>query len=113
MDTLPSPVRRHLEAWTLEFERAEAHVRMEAIWAHEAHRAALRHVCEDIRMNPPTYVFDILTRHGAHIRMPLTLPDCDPYRIRSGLHIPESHISTWHRRVRAVWIAHSLFAVTQ
>jgi hypothetical protein len=113
MDTLPSPVRRLVEGWTLEFERADAHARLEAIWAHEAHRAAMRHICEDVRMNPPTYVFDILTRHGAHIQMPLALPDCDPQRVRTGLRLPESHIATWRRRIRAVWIGHALFAAPE
>ena len=101
MDTLPSPVRRIIEAWTLDFERAEAHARMEAIWAEETHRTQMRHICEDIRMNPPTYVFDILTQRNAHVRMPVTLPDCDPHRVRTGLRIPESHIVSWQRRTRA------------
>jgi hypothetical protein len=105
MDTLPSPVRRLIEAWTLDFERADAHARMET---NGTHRTAMRYIAEEIRVNPPTYMFDILTHSRAHIRMPVVLPDCDPHRVRTGLRLPESHIVTWTRRVRATWVSSSI-----
>jgi hypothetical protein len=105
MDALPSPVRRLIEAWTLDFERADAHDRMQASGDH---RAALRHVVEDIRRNPPTYMFDILTQSRAHVRMPVTLPDCDPQRVRTGLRLPESHIVAWKRLIHVTWVESSI-----
>jgi hypothetical protein len=94
MDTLPSPLRRLIDVWTLDFERADAQERLAAY----QDRAPLRRLCEAIRSNQPTYVFEIRTQRGAHIHMPITLPDCDPSRVRTGMRIPESHIVTWRRR---------------
>jgi hypothetical protein len=110
MDALPSPVRRVIEAWTIEFERRDAMDRLAAALADETLVAVLRHLRDDIRMNPPTYVLDILTQRRAHIHMPITLPDCDPHRIQTGMRLPESHILTWRRRAVATWIG---FPLTQ
>ncbi len=110
MDALPSPVRRILEVWVVEFERRDAMERLAAARADESNTAMRQHLCEDIRMNPPTYVLDILTQRRAHIHMPITLPDCDPHRIQTGMRLPESHILTWRRRAVATWIG---FPLTQ
>jgi len=95
---ITSPVRRIIHAWMLEFDRAHAIERLEAVRVHPVACAMWKHICEDIQTNVPIYVFDILTHSGTRIRWPLGLRDCDPQKVRTGMRIPESHIAAWSRR---------------
>jgi hypothetical protein len=87
--------------WVWELHRYDATERFTAIHAEESHRVAMRSICYDIRCNPPTYQFDILTQRGSHLRLALMLPDCNPGAAQLGMRIPESSIVASHRRTRA------------
>ena len=93
---LPESIERLLCEWLYEFHRRDA---MDQLPAPPEHRAAMQLLREDIRMNPPTYIFQILTVHRAHLQLQIHLPDCNPTHVQTGLRIPASHIVTWHRRV--------------
>ena len=96
LSPLPESIERLLWEWLYEFHRRDA---MDRLPAPPEHRAAMQLLREDIRMNPPTYIFQILTVHRAHLQLQMHLPDCNPATVHTGLRIPVSHILTWRRRV--------------
>jgi hypothetical protein len=100
MDTVPSPVRRIIYGWLDEFNRADMIERYTV--ARTIFTEPMRFICEDIKTNTPVYTFNILTQSHAHMRLSISLPDCNPTRVRTGLRIPESHIVSWARRSRSV-----------
>ena len=95
--SLPESIERLLYEWLHEFYRRDA---MDLLPAPPEHQAAMRPLCEDLRMNPPVYIFQIRTVHRAALQLRVHLPDCYPQQVHTGLRIPVSHILTWHRRVR-------------
>ena len=97
--SLPEVLHAMILAWVREFNRRDA---MDRYPPPLDHQAAMSHVREDIRMNPPTYLFQVLTVHRAHLQLAIHLPDCNPARVHTGLRIPESHIVAWSRRVLAI-----------
>jgi hypothetical protein len=102
MDTLPSPVRRHIERWTDEFHRLDLLERASAWRAENAPQ--MRLIAEDIRLNVPVYTFAVLTHSGHALTLSLFLPDCDPQRVRADFRIPESHIVSWRRRANSMTV---------
>jgi hypothetical protein len=95
---LPDSIERLLHEWLYEFYRRDA---MDLLPPPPAHRVAMQLLREDIRMNPPTYIFQILTVHRAHLQLQMHLPDCNPQQVHTGLRVPVSHIVSWHRCARA------------
>uniref|UniRef100_A0A6C0D9L9 Uncharacterized protein n=1 Tax=viral metagenome TaxID=1070528 RepID=A0A6C0D9L9_9ZZZZ len=102
MDDVPSPVRRIIWCWKIEFDRLDALERLFHFTMQPATQQMWQYICEDIRTNTPTYVFDILTCSGTHIAWPMCLYDCDPHKVQTGYRIPISHIVTWRRRAKTI-----------
>ena len=93
---IPSVILHQITAWMLEFDRADAIERYKT--CNITQRENMKYICEDIRFNTPAYQFDILTQSHSHLRLSMYLPDCNPSKLFTGLHIPESHIVQIRRR---------------
>jgi hypothetical protein len=96
---LPAELSKIVIHWVYELIRFETIERVQH--GRTIYSDILRLVHEDIRSNVPTYAFHILTQSSRHIVMSLSLPSCDPNKVRTDLRIPESHNCSWKRKVLA------------
>jgi hypothetical protein len=98
MDLIPSPVRRMIDRWVIEFDRVDAMERTQAISQSAWFALGWAPLCASLRECTPVYDLNILTQSGRHLLWPMALVDCDPQRVRTEVRIPESHIVAWRRR---------------
>jgi hypothetical protein len=98
---IPTEIQQLILGWITELHRADAIQRYEMAWSDVARRATAAIICEDIRSNPPTYQFDVLTQRRSHLRLAIMLPDCNPASVQLGRLIPETSMVAFRRRARA------------
>jgi hypothetical protein len=98
---IPTEIQQIILDWMLELHRADAIQAYEAAWSDSIRRTAVTMICEDIRSNPPTYQFDVLTQRRSHLRLAIVLPDCNPVSVQLGNRIPEASLIAFRRRARA------------
>ncbi len=94
--TLPPELSKRIIGWVYEFIRVEAIERAHTIRTCYGNQMRLVH--EDIRSNVPTYAFQILTQSRRNLSLSLSLPSCDPDKVRTDMRIPESHICSFRRK---------------
>lgn len=94
--TIPSTIENKIVNWFFEFERFYAMERLDYFQKNKS--GSWRYICEDINLNTPVYVFNILTQSGKNIQWPINLRNCDPYSVDTRFRIPESHILYFTRR---------------
>ena len=98
---IPAELQQIILNWVTELHRADAIQAYEAAWSDPVRRAAATIICEDVRSNPPTYQFDVLTQRRSHLRLSIVLQDCNPASVQLGRRIPETSLIACSRRARA------------
>ncbi len=92
---LPAELSKIVIDWVYEFIRVESIDRINDGKTKYSH--LLRIVHEDIRSNVPVYTFWF-----GDMTMSVSLPSCDPQRVRTDLHISENSIVSWQRRALGI-----------